>query len=353
VSDSRIPIESLASAFMERMRERYTYQQCSVFRSAIGLLLQFYSGTPADSITPQMLEEIQHHLTRESDPNSKRYDLSYINQLIRSFKTIFEWGAVHKMVSPATAVAIRFVPPVRRDHHADTPAVSRVSDAVVQATLPHLLPTVSAMVQVQRLANMQPYEICRMRVGDLDRSQADGLWHYTTPKKQAYEQSRTIVLGKPEQALILPYLEGKGSEQAVFSPKTALVERHERRAQHRKTEGSVKHVPRTEPLVRNPREHYTSGSYSFSIKQTLDKANRSLPDDQKIPYWTPIQLCDAERTELVHEKERNWDATSQKRQPLTTPCCMMYSSVVRLVVFRSPICYVLCRATPRHRHTAM
>ena len=42
-----------------------------------------------------------------------------------------------------------------------------IPDAVVDATLPHLLPTVAVMVQVQRLATMRPNEICRMRVGGM------------------------------------------------------------------------------------------------------------------------------------------------------------------------------------------
>ena len=41
---------------------------------------------------------------------------------------------------------------------------------------------------------------------------------------------KSVALGRPEQALLKSYMEGKEPEQHVFSPKTALEERRERDA---------------------------------------------------------------------------------------------------------------------------
>ena len=74
-----------------------------------------------------------------------------------------------------------------------------------------------------------------MTVGDIDRSEE--IWVYRPPKhKGAWRGHKKVVaLGKPEQELIARYLLGKGPEQAVFSPKTALAEKWERDAERRKT----------------------------------------------------------------------------------------------------------------------
>jgi hypothetical protein len=40
----------------------------------------------------------------------------------------------------------------------------------IDAILPHLTPSVRAMVEVQRLTGMRPGEVCRMTTGPIDRT---------------------------------------------------------------------------------------------------------------------------------------------------------------------------------------
>ncbi|MGL6194729.1 MAG: hypothetical protein ACRC2T_07905 [Thermoguttaceae bacterium] len=88
--------------------------------------------------------------------------------------------------------------------------------------------TLQAMVQLQRILGMRPNEIFKMRVGDIDTTRKNGLWYYMpgSYKTSKYVGKIVFHLGKPEQKLIAPYLEGKTSEQAVFSPRTAMGERN-------------------------------------------------------------------------------------------------------------------------------
>ena len=67
------------------------------------------------------------------------------------------------------------------------------------------------MVQIQRLTGMRPSEVYRMLVGNIDKNRGNGLWYYS-PESHKTEQfigKKEIPLGKPEQALLAPYLEGK------------------------------------------------------------------------------------------------------------------------------------------------
>jgi len=179
---------------------------------------------------------------------------------------MFRWGVSQELVSPITADALKYVPPLRQGRTTAPESEPRedVPDDVVDATLPHLLPTVAAMVQVQRWATMRPSEVCRMRVGEIDMSRKDGIWLYRLPKhKCTWRGQRKIVpLGKPEQRLILPYLEGKTPEQAVFSPKTAMLEKKARDAERRRTKVPPSQELRAEKRLANPKrgdqEHYSS-----------------------------------------------------------------------------------------------
>jgi integrase len=228
---------------------------------------------------------------------------------------MFRWGVLQELVSPITADALKFVPPLRegRTEAPESTLRTDVPDAVVDATLPHLLPTVAAMVQVQRLATMRPNEVCRMRVGDIDVKRKDGIWLYKPLQhKGAWRGYKKIVpLGKPEQALILPYLEGKSPDSAVFSPKTAMVEKWTKDAKRRKTKIPPSQVLRTGRRKSKPKKeargHYDSQSYARSIKQAIVIANRTLPKDQQIPHWTPYQLRHAGITELIAEHDGDRD----------------------------------------------
>jgi integrase len=146
-----------------------------------------------------------------------------------------------------------------------------------------------------------------MRVGDIDMQRPDGIWLYTPLKhKGTWRGHKKIVpLGKPEQRLILPYLEGKSPESAVFSPKMAVSERKARDAARRQTKVPPSQILRTKQRAGNPkrgdREHYDSQSYARSIQRAIVAANKKLTKDQQIPHWTPYQLRHAGVTELVEE----------------------------------------------------
>jgi integrase len=82
-----------------------------------------------------------------------------------------------------------------------------------------------------------------------------------------------------------------------------MLEKYAKAAKRRKSKMSPSHVRRTERRKANPkqknREHYSSRSYGKSIKHALIIANKSLPEEQKIPHWTPYQLRHAAITEIT------------------------------------------------------
>jgi integrase len=294
-----ITVDSLSIAFLDHIQKNgFThYHGC---RSAVKILLQLYSGTTVDSFTPKCLAAVQFQFTQHVDKNGKRYCRRYCNDLVKYLRSMFRWGVAQELVSPITADALKYVSPLQRGR-TDAPESKPREDVpndVVDATLSHLLPTVAAMVQVQRWAVMRPNEVCRMRVCDIDMSRKDGIWLYCPPDhKGAWRgHGRIVPLGKPEQAIILPYLVGKSQEQLVFSSQTMIL--------GQKASGAERWATNSK---QRDREQYDAKTYAQAIKRAIIIANRSLPDDQKIPHWTPYQLRHAGVTELTFENDGNLD----------------------------------------------
>ena len=115
-------------------------------------------------------------------------------------------------------------------------------------------------------------------------------------------------LGKPEQELIAPYLVGKTPESAVFSPRTAMQERNAEKRANRKTKITPSQAARDKARAAKPSrysEFYSKYSYRQAIEHAIEKGNKVLPDDEKIPHWTPYQLrhSASTATELEYSDE--------------------------------------------------
>jgi integrase len=135
-----------------------------------------------------------------------------------------------------------------------------------------------------------------MRVGQVDRIAESDLWlyripHHKTEKKVKWK--KVIPFGKPEQAILEPFLVNKEPDAAVFSPQQAMDERRTAKRANRQLPLPPAHKARDaarEPKPSRYRELYNKDSYRTAVARAIERANRDLPDDEKIPYWTPYQI---------------------------------------------------------------
>jgi len=228
---------------------------------------------------------------------------SHINDYTRRVIRVFSWGVQEELVEPDIVAALREVKSLRKGEEGthDNPPRKPVSVDVVRRTLPGASPTVSAMIQVQGMLGERPCAVYLMRVGEIDRSQRNnGLWYYTpeSHKTEQYIGDKIIPLGKPEQELIAPYLEGKNPAEAVFSPRAAIkehaTERRGRESRYQKREQNSR---------RKLNEFYDHSSYRQAIGHAIKKVNKGLPDEEKVPHWTPYQLRHFQATALKKNKD--------------------------------------------------
>ena len=292
-------VSELATAFLEHIEESLNMDRTDLghFRTAIGYLVEVYGGIAVNEFSPKKLKVCRNQMVKAGTlcRNS-------VNKYTKYIKRIFSWGVEEELVNANVGLGLRAVKALREGEEGtfDHPEREAVPQWVVEATLPFLAPVIAAMVQVQWLTGMRPSEVFNMCVGDIDRSRSNGLWYYSPKHKtEQHIGKKPIPLGKPEQRLIAPYLEGKKPEAAVFSPKTAMKERAQEARSNRKTKltPSQRERDAKRALSRASKvgEFYEKNSYRKAVLYAIQKGNRH---GVEIPHWSPYLLRNSAATDI-------------------------------------------------------
>jgi len=305
--EKHVAVPVLTAAFLDHAEANFDPKEYAHYRVIVLDFLDKLYGNdiPVDDFKPKSLK-----LVREQMIQSSRFCRKVVNRYTRRIISIFAWGVENELVGEETWRTLKVVKMLPEGYPGtfDNPKRAHIPDDVVKRTLPFMPPTLRAMVQLQRMLAMRPNEIFKMRVGDIDRSrEKEGLWDYRpgSYKTAAYVGDIEFPLGKPEQELIAPYLEGKKPAEAIFSPRTAQEERNSERRANRKTKISPSQAVRDKARAAKPSrisEFYNRDSYRQAIEYAIKKGNRQLPEDQQIPHWFPYLLRNAGETaiELEH-----------------------------------------------------
>lgn len=135
-------------------------------KTALRLLKQSYAHTLAKDLGPLALQAIQQKLARSG--KSRRY----CNYLAETIKRCFKWAVSQELLPETVYRALATVAGLKqgRSPAREPEPIRPVDDAVVDATLPYLPPTIAGMVKVQRATGCRPGEVCLLRPGDIDRN---------------------------------------------------------------------------------------------------------------------------------------------------------------------------------------
>ena len=295
--DTDVLISELADAFLESIESRMDRTEYKHFKYAIGYLADVYGELAVNEFSPKKLKVARAQMVKTGTLCRRT-----INRYIGKIRRIFTWGVSEEIVQSNVADALKAVKDLRTGEEGtfDHPEREAVPEWVIATTLPFLSPTLAAMVQVQWLTGMRPSEVFTMRVGDIDRSRKNGLWYYSPKHKtEVHIGKKPIPLGIPEQRLIAPYLIGKKSAEAVFSPRTAMKERATEARSNRKTKLTPsqreRDAKRAEQNANKVGEFYEKNSYRKAILYAIAKGNRH---GVKIPHWTPYLLRNSAATDI-------------------------------------------------------
>ena len=174
----QVLVDDLCFAYLKYAKE-HDPDHYGGIKTALNILLEQYTGQPVDVL------DTRHFLHLQDKFVDLGVSRQYCNMLMNYIRAMLKWGILRKLVSHQVYVEAKFIPPLKKGKTRayEKPPRQDVPDEVVDRTLPHLLPTIRAMVLVQWLASMRPSEVFRMKPGEIDTKYKtdDGvvIWMYT------------------------------------------------------------------------------------------------------------------------------------------------------------------------------
>jgi integrase len=255
-------------------------------KAALKPVRKLYGNTKASAFNAMSYATIRMKMVESGlGVNTIRGRLSVIRRMIA-------WGIAREMVPDKVLNLIKAL------EQAEPLSVGKVGGAKppkrikpvpedhIKAILPHLNPTVRAMVELQALTGMRPGEVWRMTTGQIERTGDEWIYRPTKHKTQHHGKDRTIPLGPKAQEVLKPLL--KASPDApLFSPRDAYERAHD----------ESKRVGRTRSSKRGKRpqfkETYNKGSYATAVARGCIRAG--------LPVFRPNQIRHAYATRVRRE----------------------------------------------------
>jgi integrase len=276
-SDSAGPtVAALVERFKEHVRLHYRHadgtptSEVNNYTQALRRLEDLYGPTPAAMFSPLKLKALRR---RWMDDGICRPQVN-------------ARAAAEELVPVAVCQALALVPGLQRGRTeaAEPDPVRPVSDAHVEAALPHLLPPARDLVRLLRATGMRPSEGCMIRWRDIDRSADVWVYRPASHKTGWRGKERAVLLGPLSRQILAGYAD-QSYEEFLFDPRRAVAALHAERAERRVTkyygsrQGWQKGVARGPSAVRR---RYDVNSLNQAIRRACEKAG--------VPVWSAGQL---------------------------------------------------------------
>jgi integrase len=181
--------------------DRYATQR------AFNLMFEIFPDADTESFSALKLLEFQQFLAK------KNYTRNYCNKLVKSFRSVMNWGAKFDIVSENIACKLNRVKLLRFGQAKESKKRKNIPIENIEAIIPYIRPMIADMLRLQSLTAMRPSEVCRMKAEEIDMNYDGENWLYSPPKhKTAWRgKSRCIVLGWEEQEILKKYITTQNS----------------------------------------------------------------------------------------------------------------------------------------------
>jgi integrase len=298
-------VNELLERFWEHVEQHYRHPDGSPtsevdnYKLSLRPLRHFYGHTLAREFGPLALKAVRQAMVGgyEHPEYGPQRGLArgLVNQRVGRIRRAFKWAVENELLPAAVFQALAAVRGLQRGRSParETDPVQPVPETWIEAVLPHVLPPVRAMIELQLLTGMRPGEAVVMRGCDLDTT--GPVWLYRVPNhKNAWRgHQRVIALGPKAQAVIKPFLR-LNTQEFLFSPREAMAAFRAAQRAARKTKVQPSQQDRAKPKPRKaPGERYTVRSYSQAIRKGSQKA--------KVPHFHPHQIRHTTATKLRRE----------------------------------------------------
>jgi integrase len=289
-------------------------------KTAVKHLLRLYENHLAAEFGPTHLKVVRQSMI---DADWAR---SYINGQIGVLVRMFKWAVAEGLLPASVHAALDLLDGLRRGESPARETTKRrgIDEATVAATLPHLSPTVRAMIELQHATGARPGEICVLRPCDVDRS--GNVWEFRPMqhKGEIHDWERCIYIGPKGQDILRPYLL-RPADAFCFSPAESIAWHRAERHAARKTPASCGNTigsKRKRRPKRTPRDKYDVASYRRAIHRGCDDAFPPDGELSKRPNETTevwlARLSDSQRAEPCQWQSSHRWSPHQLRHTMAT-----------------------------------
>jgi integrase len=310
-----LTVNQLIAAFMQHARSYYRRLDGTLTNEfndhilTMRPLKALYGHVAATAFGPLALEAVRKQMI---DADLSR---GCINQRIGRIKRMFRWAVSKELIPATVSYALDSVAGLQRGRceAREGKTVKPVARWIVDATLPHVLPPIRAMIELQLLTGARSGEICQMRACDLDMT--GKVWMYAPAShKMSYQnKDRAIAIGPRGQEVLKPFLT-TDLQAFLFSPRKGMEQRKVALRLARVSKVQPSQVNRSTGKPRQFRPSYKPTSYLVAVRRGADAADRAarqqaendrakterrkpvpvpalVPNEQRIvPRWHPHQL---------------------------------------------------------------
>jgi integrase len=281
------------------------------FKDALRPLRKLYGRTLAKDFGPLALKAVRGTMI---DGGLAR---STINARMSRIVRVFAWGVENELVPASVHHGLKAVPGLKKGRSGarESPPVTPVPEAHVDAVRPHVSRQVWAMIQLQRLTGMRPGEVTMMRTCDLDMTGEEWIYRPRQHKTEHRDKGREIPLGPKAREVLRPWLR-TDLEAPLFQPREATEERNVRCRAGRQSPMTPSQRARRRKRApsRAPGDHYDVRAYCHAIRRGCARAFPH-PTLSRIPKK---ELTPEQRLELMRwHPEEAWHP-NQLRHNLAT-----------------------------------
>jgi integrase len=288
-----LAVDELVAAYLDHANVYYDSKEYQAFVSVSAPLLNAAADLPVAKFGALSLEKARAAMI------ALGWSRQYCNKQTNRVRRIFRWGVSKELVPPMVLESLRSLDPLRegRCNAPETPPVTPVDAADVEATVVYCPPVLAAMIRLQRLTGMRSQNLCAIRPMDIDRSLP--VWIYRPPRHKGSWRGTelSVFIGPKSQKILKPYLK-RPADKPCFSPRESEAKRNEGRRAAGK-------APIRNGRPRN--SQYTTDTYRQAVTYAIDRANRKRKKAAEeagrepppvIPYWHPHQLRHTRATEI-------------------------------------------------------
>lgn len=197
-----------------------------------------------------------------------------INRAVSRLRGALRWGVARGLVPASTVTSLECLTPLRmgRGGARESRPVTPVDEAIVEATLPFLPPTVADIVRLLLWSGCRVGELTSMRGGDVDRS--GEVWLYKPPQhKTAYRGHRRTIAFGPKCQLVLRRHLPENPAEVVFSPAKQRDALNAAKRERRASPVPPSQRDRSSPdAVRVPGDRYDPRAVNHAIARACRKA---------------------------------------------------------------------------------